>query len=93
MRLGPGAGIGIGLALLLAGSAQGQQQQQPSAVDRAVMLALELQRIGASVQQVAVGMQGELAQAKARIAELEKLCGDRCASVPAPAGSSEPAGK
>jgi len=54
--------------------------QPPTSAERG--LAAAMQQIGASVDLYAAEMQRQLAAKDARIAELEKLCGDPCKPPP-----------
>ena len=62
--------------LFISVAASAQQPPQVSAVERNMILVL--QQLNAAVQLFDEDLRRQLAVAQARIAELQKLCGDRC---------------
>ena len=65
------------LAVALALLAVPALAQQPDPVNAAVMLSLDLQKKAVAAQDLAAA----LAQARDRIAQLERLCGEACKPV------------
>lgn len=66
----------LGLLALLPVAAMAQQQSQPTMAER--NLGIAVQQLAPAVGLYAEDMARKLAEKDARIAELEKLCGDVC---------------